>query len=239
MVQEVVYMLETIRTRFKRTYESWSGMKARCNNPTNHAYKNYGARGVTVCDEWNQDYPLGFETFLKDMGPKPEGLTLERVSVHEGYFPHNCMWISKADQNRNKQYHRMVEFNGKSKPLFQWVGEFNLNYYTVHARLRKGYSPEEALFGTRARKTKGNTRHARHKAEILDVILPETQFTRKDIMLLTGKDRETVGEALRMLVQDGELEEVAYPWKGIGGAPKKYQWCGNKNCPYSGTGGRR
>ncbi|SRR6266498_687224 len=79
-------------------YRIWSQMIQRCNNPNNKRYKNYGARGINVCPEW-----LVFKNFLKDMGKRPEGLTLDRINNDGNYEPSNCKWSTYKEQNNNKQ----------------------------------------------------------------------------------------------------------------------------------------
>lgn len=80
----------------RRTYETWRDMHRRCNDTKNKGYHNYGGRGIAVCERWTS-----FELFLADMGCRPEKLTIERVDVNQGYDPFNCIWATKADNNRN------------------------------------------------------------------------------------------------------------------------------------------
>lgn len=89
------------------TYESWSAMKSRCNNPNHDSWKNYGGRGITVCDRWLHS----FENFLADMGERPEGKTLDRFPNRDGnYEPSNCRWATVAEQNANRRnQHQLLE----------------------------------------------------------------------------------------------------------------------------------
>jgi hypothetical protein len=80
------------------TYWSWSGMLSRCRDPRNASFKSYGARGITVCERWRD-----FENFLADMGPRPDGKTLDRISNAGNYEPGNCRWATNAEQNANRQ----------------------------------------------------------------------------------------------------------------------------------------
>jgi hypothetical protein len=79
-------------------YKSWAGMKNRCTNPRNHEYKNYGARGITVCEEWSATH--GFLKFLEDMGPCPPGRTLNRIDNDGPYCKANCEWATRKQQTR-------------------------------------------------------------------------------------------------------------------------------------------
>ena len=80
-----------------RTYTSWEGMIQRCTNPKNPNFKKYGERGITVCKRWRR-----FENFLRDMGVRPEGKTLDRIKNHRGYKPSNCRWATHSQQRRNQ-----------------------------------------------------------------------------------------------------------------------------------------
>jgi len=73
-------------------------MRARCNNPKNAAYKNYGGRGISVCKRWDS-----FQAFLEDMGERPENLTLERKDNDGNYEPENCCWDTRSNQNKNQR----------------------------------------------------------------------------------------------------------------------------------------
>ncbi len=80
-------------------YFSWSAMKTRCNNPKNKDWNNYGGRGIIVCDRWVSS----FENFLKDMGNRPEGFTLDRIDPNGNYEPINCRWADDETQRKNKR----------------------------------------------------------------------------------------------------------------------------------------
>lgn len=78
------------------SYISWENMKQRCLNPRHTAYASYGGRGIKVCEEW-----LDFKNFLRDMGDRPEGMTLDRINVNGNYEPGNCRWATRTTQSRN------------------------------------------------------------------------------------------------------------------------------------------
>lgn len=80
------------------TYNSWRAMKDRCNSSTYHLYKDYGGRGIKICERWNL-----FANFLADMGERPADKTLDRIDVNGNYGPENCKWSDIYEQNRNKR----------------------------------------------------------------------------------------------------------------------------------------
>lgn len=85
----------------KSIWKIWRGMLNRCNNKNYHEYRYYGGRGITVCKRW-----LDFESFFKDMGDRPQGLTLERKDNNKGYYLGNCKWATRIEQNRNHSLHK-------------------------------------------------------------------------------------------------------------------------------------
>jgi hypothetical protein len=82
-----------------KTYSTWVQMIERCHNQEHPFYKWYGERGIYVCKEWIKS----FSNFLKDMGEKPEGLTLDRIDNESGYHKDNCRWTTRKEQQRNRR----------------------------------------------------------------------------------------------------------------------------------------
>lgn len=87
--------------RVSRTYNTWYGMVQRCTNPNSSSWRHYGGRGIRVCDQWLGDD--GILNFVKDMGERPEGRTLDRIDVNGDYEPSNCRWATPKEQRANQR----------------------------------------------------------------------------------------------------------------------------------------
>ena len=112
-----------------------AGMKGRCSNPKNRKYKDYGGRGIQVCEAWDSSY----EAFLADMGRAPSPAhTIERDDVNGDYVPSNCRWATPLEQARNKRHHRRVEYRGRATPLSEACELAGVSYSTALWRLNTG-----------------------------------------------------------------------------------------------------
>lgn len=127
-----------------RIYKIWEGIKSRCSNSKLSCYKNYGGRGIKVCQEWLHS-PTAFYNWAIANGYE-ENLTLDREDVNGDYTPQNCRWVDYKTQANNKRTNAIYELNGELKTLAQWCDIFGINYFIVHNRLRSGnYTLQEAL----------------------------------------------------------------------------------------------
>lgn len=123
-------------------HKAWTHMRARCNNPNNNRFKNYGARGIKVCHRWLNS----FEAFYSDMGPRPSKKhSLDRIDNDGDYTPDNCRWATNRQQVNNMTRNVMIEYGGTTKTMSQWARHFGFKPSTLGARLRKGWPIEKAL----------------------------------------------------------------------------------------------
>lgn len=124
-----------------RLYTVWNGMKNRCYSPNSSAFKNYGARGITVCDEWKNDFQAFFSWSMKN-GYDPEAqrgkCTLDRIDNDGNYEPSNCRWATMKEQGNNRRSNVRVEINGRTQTLTQWSEETGIMFDTLKWRYTHG-----------------------------------------------------------------------------------------------------
>lgn len=112
-----------------RLHSIWKSMRTRCNNQNAQCYKNYGGRGISICDEWN-DF-MNFYLWAMNNGYSEE-LTIDRINVNGNYEPTNCRWISRREQCRNKQYNVKVLYDGKLYPPPEIAEMTGISVYTIY-----------------------------------------------------------------------------------------------------------
>lgn len=114
-----------------KLYQVWKGMLSRCNNKHEKSYVNYGARGISVCDDWRQ-----FVQFFRDMGPSYRtGLSIDRIDNNGNYEPSNCRWADAFTQARNTRVTRIVTHAGRTQALRAWADELGMRSHTLWTRL--------------------------------------------------------------------------------------------------------
>ena len=132
-------------SRGKRTrlYITWCNMIDRCYNTNSANYKNYGGRGINLCDEWRGDFER-FANWALNNG-YTDSLTIDRIDVNGNYEPSNCRWATPKQQSRNKRNNHLLTFNGYTCPITEWSEKLGIKNTTIHERLRRGWSIEKTL----------------------------------------------------------------------------------------------
>ena len=134
----------------KRLRQIYSDMKQRCYNPKCGAYKDYGGRGITVCDKWRNSSKMFYEWAFSH-GYRDD-LTIDRINVDKGYSPDNCRWATRKEQASNKRVFaansHIIIYKGEKDTLVNWCKKLNLNYRTVMYRLNVGRWSVEQAFET-------------------------------------------------------------------------------------------
>lgn len=130
-------------------YVIWNGLRARCNNPYNKDWPNYGGRGIEVCRRWD----TSVENFISDMGFRPSsGHSIDRIDVNGDYEPSNCRWATILEQNNNRRNTRKLTAFGITKSIKDWANEFNINVATIRGRIDKFNWSNELAISTPSRK---------------------------------------------------------------------------------------
>lgn len=127
-----------------RLFRIWSGIRTRCTNVNGEGYKNYGARGIRMCEEWLSS----FETF-RDWAicnGYDDSLSIDRIDVNGNYSPENCRWTTMKEQQRNRRSNKMISYNGESHCLSEWGDILGISDDVLGRRLKsKNYTIERAF----------------------------------------------------------------------------------------------
>lgn len=128
-------------------YKIWEGIKRRCFSKND---KNYGGRGITICDEWLN--PENFYKWAMANGYK-KGLSIDRIDVNGNYEPSNCRWVDMKTQQRNRRNNRFITYKGETHTLAEWAEIVGIKYFTLTNRLYDNWTVEKA-FTTPVKKIK-------------------------------------------------------------------------------------
>lgn len=126
-----------------RLYKTWKGIKERCFNPNKTKYSIYGGRGITICDEWKNDFKA-FREWAMANGYN-DTLTIDRIDANGNYEPSNCRWATQKEQQNNKRNNHLITFNGETHTLTEWASIKNIPRRTLQDRIYKGWKIEKSL----------------------------------------------------------------------------------------------
>jgi hypothetical protein len=138
-------MIEYLTRKYKQEYRIWSGMKSRCYNVNNPGYKNYGGRGIKVCERWLEK-GTGFKNFFADMGMRPsKEYSIDRIDNDGDYSQENCRWATKKEQVLNTRRNVRYEWNGNLYTLSEIEDITGINRTTLKSRLKSGTDIDTAI----------------------------------------------------------------------------------------------
>ena len=129
-------------------YMRWIDMLRRCYQPHNKGYHNYGGRGITVCDEWLNDFQAFYDwAYANGYNPnaKRGECTLDRIDVNGNYEPSNCRWVDMKAQSNNTRRNHILVIGNEEKNIGQWAEEKGMNYSTLNERIRRGWNDVTAV----------------------------------------------------------------------------------------------
>lgn len=141
--EKLIQRSTTHGKKHTRLYRTWRGIKQRCNNPNNPDYKHYGERGITVCQEWANDFQKFYDWAMKN-GYRDD-LTIDRKDNAKGYCPENCRWVDRLEQSNNTRTNRNLTYKGKTQTIAMWARETGILTRTISYRINHGWSAEKAL----------------------------------------------------------------------------------------------
>lgn len=145
-----------------RLHKIWWDMQDRCYNKKVPNYKNYGGKGIVICEEWLADF-MNFYNWAINNGYK-EDLSIDRINVKGNYEPSNCRWVTTKTQSRNKNTNVFITYNGETKCLTDWAAELGIDRKTLSNRLNKGWNIQK-VFSFTTQKMKNNEQ-IEHKLNI-------------------------------------------------------------------------
>lgn len=138
---KVARLIKSKSLRKDAIWRIYKGVIARCTNPNRHNYKDYGGRGIYVCKRWLDS----FDNFVSDLGPRPDGYSLDRIDNDGPYSPENCRWASAKEQQNNRRCTKFIEHEGRKMTLTDWANHANVSIAALRYRIKQGWPLGEAL----------------------------------------------------------------------------------------------
>jgi len=183
-----------------RLRKKWYSIKARCYNESNENYKNYGKKGIKVCEEWVNDFWKFYEWSI--LNGYQKGLTIDRIDNNLGYFPSNCRYVDYYTQNNNTRRNVKIEFRGETKTIGELAKEFDLAYGVLFDRYWYQKMPIEiALLLPQNRNYNNKTQRRGAEKPIIQKDLNGNLISRYNSLIEaqyeTGISRKSISKVLR------------------------------------------
>lgn len=128
-----------------RLYRIYNNMKERCYNKNVSQYRDWGGRGITICDEWLNDF-MSFYDWAYENG-YDDNLSIDRIDNNKSYSPDNCRWVDVKTQNNNKRSNVYLTFKGKTQSLQKWADDLGIPKSRLQNRYYRNWSTKDILFG--------------------------------------------------------------------------------------------
>ena len=128
-----------------RLYNIWLHMKGRCYRKSDDHYKHYGSRGITVCDEWKNDFKAFYDWSMSN--GYSDDLTIDRINNDGNYEPSNCRWVTMKEQCNNRTSNVVLTIDGKSHNIKKWSEITGIKYHTIYARVKRGLNGIDVIRG--------------------------------------------------------------------------------------------
>lgn len=126
-----------------RLYHIWTGIKQRCLNQNTKDYLRYGGRGISICEEWKDNFQAFYDWAI--VHGYQDDLSIDRINNDKGYCPENCRWISNKAQANNRRANHQITHNGETHTITEWSEITGIERCTILWRLKAGWSVEKAL----------------------------------------------------------------------------------------------
>ena len=126
-----------------RLYYIWKNIKSRCTNRNNKRYKDYGNRGILICNEWINNFSNFYNWAMANN--YKDSLTIDRIDNNGNYEPSNCRWVTMKANCNNKRNNHLVTYNGKTNTLMEWSEVLKMPYSTLKRRLQRGWSVDKSF----------------------------------------------------------------------------------------------
>ena len=179
-------------------YKTWQNMKCRCGNKNSNSYKNYGERGIVVCDEWKNDF-VSFKNWAISNGYKEQNCalntecTIDRINYNGNYEPNNCRFTNIKNQSKNKRNTIMIMYNNEKKPLVDWCMILGLDLKRTYQRIYNlGWEAKMALETPICVKTRWSKKED-------DTIVSNHNKSIKNIAYLLGRSENSVRGRIRRI----------------------------------------
>jgi hypothetical protein len=178
--------------------KKWHSIKRRCYNKNSDGYKNYGAKGIKVCDEWITNFISFYEWSI--LNGYKKGLTIDRIDNKKGYSPTNCRYVNRKIQNNNTTRNKRVIFNGIEKTLGELSEEYNIDYQLLYSRFHyRNMSLEKALSMPPRRIYDGKSQRRGPEKKIVSIKDNRTILYNSliEAEYITGVRRKNISKVLR------------------------------------------